>query len=95
MRERSASASSILSPLDVILSDRPAETTVLQPDIIYIDPQRLEALHMRGVEGPPPCHHSPLSVSCRLRSGLSSPSGRKPRSVSSIHRVASLTGQRV
>jgi Uma2 family endonuclease len=43
----------MLSPLDVILSDLPTETTVLQPDVVYIDNGRLEALHMRGVEGPP------------------------------------------
>jgi Uma2 family endonuclease len=43
----------IVSPLDVILSDRPTETTILQPDIVYLDNQRMEAAHMRGVEGPP------------------------------------------
>ena len=43
----------IVSPLDVILSDRPTETTVLQPDVVYLDNQRMEAAHMRGVEGPP------------------------------------------
>jgi Uma2 family endonuclease len=43
----------IVSPLDVILSDRPTETTILQPDIVYLDLARLEAAHMRGVEGPP------------------------------------------
>src|ERR1700704_4256329 len=43
----------IVSPLDVILSDRPTETTILQPDIVYLDNQRMEAAHMRGIEGPP------------------------------------------
>ena len=43
----------IVSPLDVILSDRPTETTILQPDVVYLDPARLDAAHMRGVEGPP------------------------------------------
>ena len=43
----------MLSPLDVILSDRPTETTVLQPDVLFLDNARLEALHMRGIEGPP------------------------------------------
>ena len=43
----------VVSPLDVILSDRPSETTILQPDIVYLDNDRLEALHLRGVEGPP------------------------------------------
>jgi len=43
----------VLSPLDVILSDRPSETTILQPDLVYLDNVRLEALRLRGVEGPP------------------------------------------
>ena len=43
----------LYAPLDVILSDRPTETTVLQPDLIYVDPSRRSALQMRGVEGAP------------------------------------------
>jgi len=43
----------LVAPLDVILSDRPIETTVLQPDVIYLDNERLEALRMRGIEGAP------------------------------------------
>ena len=43
----------MVAPLDVILSDRPTETTILQPDIVYVATARGEALHMRGVEGPP------------------------------------------
>ena len=43
----------LYAPLDVILSDRPSETTILQPDIVYLDNDRLDALHLRGVEGPP------------------------------------------
>ncbi len=43
----------MVAPLDVILSDRPSETTILQPDVVYLDNKRLEALHMRGVEGAP------------------------------------------
>ena len=27
----------MIAPLDVILSDRPTETTILQPDVVYID----------------------------------------------------------
>jgi len=41
------------APFDVILSARPTETTVLQPDLIYIDPSRRSALKMRGVDGAP------------------------------------------
>ena len=44
----------MIAPLDVILSDRPTGTTILQPDIVYIDNARMDALlHMRGVEGSP------------------------------------------
>jgi Uma2 family endonuclease len=43
----------LFAPLDVILSDRPRETTILQPDLIYLDHSRLEALRLRGMEGPP------------------------------------------
>ena len=43
----------LFAPLDVILSDRPGETTVLQPDLIYLDNERLEALRPRGMEGAP------------------------------------------
>jgi Uma2 family endonuclease len=43
----------MVAPLDVILSDQPNETTILQPDILYLDNARVEALHMRGVQGAP------------------------------------------
>ena len=43
----------MVAPLDVILSDKSSETTILRPDIIYLDSDRLAALHMRGVEGAP------------------------------------------
>jgi Uma2 family endonuclease len=43
----------LYAPLDVILSDRPGETTVLQPDLIYVGNERREALRLRGVEGAP------------------------------------------
>lgn len=55
----------MLSPLDVILSDVPGETTILQPDIVYVDNRHFEALHMRGVEGAPTLAveiHSPSTV---------------------------------
>jgi Uma2 family endonuclease len=37
------------APLDVILS----ETSVVQPDLVYLDRARLGAVSARGVEGPP------------------------------------------
>jgi len=43
----------MIAPLDVILSDRPTETTVLQPDVLFLDNARLETMHMRGIEGSP------------------------------------------
>jgi Uma2 family endonuclease len=39
----------LLSPLDCILSD----TSVVQPDIVYMAPDRLTAISERGIEGPP------------------------------------------
>src|SRR5262249_52454690 len=41
----------LFSPLDVILSDRPDETTILQPDLVFVDKDRRQSLAMRGVEG--------------------------------------------
>jgi Uma2 family endonuclease len=38
-----------LSPLDVILSN----TTVVQPDLIYVDPTREHVVTRRAIEGPP------------------------------------------
>jgi len=39
----------LYAPLDVIL----AATTIVQPDLVYLDSERLPALQRRGVEGPP------------------------------------------
>jgi len=38
-----------VSPIDCILSD----TTVVQPDIVYLETGRLPAVTSRGIEGPP------------------------------------------
>jgi Uma2 family endonuclease len=38
-----------IAPVDVILSD----VTVLQPDLVYVDPTRAHLVTERGVEGPP------------------------------------------
>jgi hypothetical protein len=44
----------IIAPLDLILSDRPNETTILQADIMYVERTRRAALiRMRGIEGAP------------------------------------------
>jgi Uma2 family endonuclease len=43
----------LFAPLDVILSEQLSETTVLQPDLIYVDSSRRGVLKMRGVEGAP------------------------------------------
>lgn len=37
------------APIDCILS----ETTIVQPDLVYLDTARLSAVSARGVEGPP------------------------------------------
>jgi Uma2 family endonuclease len=39
----------VLSPLDVLLAD----TTIVQPDLVYLDSARQARLVPRGVEGPP------------------------------------------
>src|SRR6267143_468013 len=41
------------APLDVILSDRPDETTIVQPDVLYIAPDRMRLTSRRGMEGGP------------------------------------------
>jgi Uma2 family endonuclease len=38
-----------LSPVDCILSD----VTVVQPDLVYLDPSRAPLVSERGIEGPP------------------------------------------
>lgn len=39
----------LYAPLDCILS----ETTVVQPDLVYLETARLQAVSARGIEGPP------------------------------------------
>jgi Uma2 family endonuclease len=43
----------LYSPLDVILSDTPGETTIVQPDIIFLDRGRRSLISPRAIEGPP------------------------------------------
>jgi Uma2 family endonuclease len=42
-----------VAPLDVILSDAPAEASIVQPDIVFVATDRLGRLSARGVEGAP------------------------------------------
>jgi Uma2 family endonuclease len=53
----------LYSPIDVILSDRPGETTILQPDIIFLDAERLGLISGRAIEGPPTLAVEILSLS--------------------------------
>jgi Uma2 family endonuclease len=39
----------LLSPVDCILSD----STIVQPDLAYLDPTRAHLVSVRGIEGPP------------------------------------------
>lgn len=39
----------LCTPIDCILSD----TTIVQPDIVYVESRRLSAISRRGIEGPP------------------------------------------
>jgi Uma2 family endonuclease len=49
------------APLDVILAD----TTIVQPDIVYVAPDRLERVSGRGIEGAPTLAVEILSPSTR------------------------------
>ena len=41
------------APTDVILADRPDETTIVQPDILYVGPDRMTVTSRRGLEAAP------------------------------------------
>lgn len=43
----------LFAPLDVILADSASDTTVVQPDLVYLDTARSAAISQRGIEGPP------------------------------------------
>ena len=64
----------LYAPLDVILSTDPAATTVLQPDLLYVETSCSRVLRMRGVEGPPT-----LAVEIFSPSTLRIDRGRKRR----------------
>jgi len=53
------------APLDVILSDRPAETSIVQPDVLYVAPDRMVRASRRGIEGGPTLAVEILSPSTR------------------------------
>jgi Uma2 family endonuclease len=55
----------LYAPLDVILSDRPDATSIVQPDILYIGPDRMAQASRRGVEGGPTLAVEILSPSTR------------------------------
>jgi Uma2 family endonuclease len=55
----------LFAPLDVILSDRADETTILQPDCLYIAPDRMALTSRRGMEGGPTLAVEILSPSTR------------------------------
>jgi Uma2 family endonuclease len=53
------------APLDVILADSPEETSIVQPDILYLAPDRLALASRRGIEGGPTLAVEILSPSTR------------------------------
>jgi len=53
------------APLDVILADRQDETTIVQPDILYIASDRMALTSPRGMEGGPTLAVEILSPSTR------------------------------
>src|SRR5262249_50500712 len=56
----------LFAPLDVILSDRPDQTTIVQPDCLYIAPDRVALTSRRGMEGGPTLAVEILSPSTRM-----------------------------
>ena len=57
----------MVAPLDVILSDRPTETTILQPDVIFLERDRLHLISDRAIEGAPTLAVEILSPSTAVR----------------------------
>ena len=55
----------LYAPLDVILSDKPEETSIVQPDILYVAPDRMGRASRRGIEGGPTLAVEILSPSTR------------------------------
>ena len=55
----------LYAPLDVILSDRPDETSIVQPDILYVAADRMARTSRRGIEGAPTLAVEILSPSTR------------------------------
>jgi len=56
----------LYAPLDVILAARPEETSIVQPDILYLAPDRLGLARRRGIEGGPTLVVEILSPSTRI-----------------------------
>jgi Uma2 family endonuclease len=59
----------LYAPLDVILADRPEDTSIVQPDILYLAPDRMARASQRGIEGGPT-----LAVEILFRRARVSPS---------------------
>jgi Uma2 family endonuclease len=55
----------LYAPLDVILADRPEETSIVQPDILYLAADRLPLASRRGIEGGPTLAIEILSAATR------------------------------
>jgi Uma2 family endonuclease len=62
----------LMAPLDVILSDRPEATTILQPDVLFLDRPRLSLISERAIEGAPA-----LVIEILLASTAATDRGRK------------------
>jgi Uma2 family endonuclease len=41
------------APIDVILSDAPGDTSIVQPDVVFVAADRVERVSARGIEGAP------------------------------------------
>ena len=65
----------LAAPIDCILSD----TTIVQPDIVYIETARLGAISARGIEGAPTLVRDPLAIDRADRSEREVPTLRPTR----------------
>ena len=63
----------LYAPLDVILADQLDETSIVQPDILYIGPDRMSLTSRRGLEGAPTVAVEILSPSTRTIDRVTKP----------------------
>ena len=63
----------LAAPLDVILADTPAETSIVQPDILYIAPDRMVQTSRRGIDRAQNDFDPGITLVARIAAGSSMP----------------------